>query len=474
MLRFLRKFHLASGLSLFAGFALLLVQCTPQEVTVTPDCTRSNLPFDIHAVQNLPLMTEHALEMIRCSKKYFNFQNIDEMNNHFFGENKFPKDVKDKVKAELDIYNNLGFASYMDRLRDDGKISTDLRAALATLETDVNRLIHVEKPTINGFNSFYANKLSQIQQSNLCQSDKDLMSLVTQTLDGTTKFFFKHNKEGVASRDCDRGEFWLKLGCVLFTVVVLAVIYLALVALFALLIIASGGGEVPVTVDGVPTGGTVDEFEMAGVFGFLIGVFTGAYWYNLCCKWDAEIDCSPPTGMYYTSSGCNNYNFVVYGPGAYGATTWGLNTNALPEAAITTTPFLTGVSSIVPSNPVTIVANTLCVNNEGAVTLPISSTVTLTSSSTNTIPSMNWEALPPQNPQREVQYDLSLNTILQSVHTYAWEATQTMAFTITPVHPPHYWKIRFHNGASGTHTIRFNVTNTCTGETKSLVKDFSL
>lgn len=199
--------------------------------------------------------------------------------------------------------------------------------------------------------------------------------------------------------------------------------------------------------------------------GVLASILSWGYWYKLCCKWDNEINCDPPTGTRVVKY-CGKADIYIVGPGAYGLTTWS-NTNASPATAVTleAKQTVTGLDATMLS---TMVGTTTCINNNGAATIPAMTATAMIPTPNTSIPSISFATTPPQNGvQIGKTYPIKINGYNPDpVFAYTWNSSQTSAYNIWGSAPDYF--IEFKTGASGAVFPSLKVVNTCSGNESTI------
>jgi hypothetical protein len=428
----------------------LIPSCNQTESPPENPCTIS--PNQVVNID--PNQIELGMEVSRSLTNRYSITTSDALLDKLFSANQGLTTLKNYLNTEHDLYGSMGYVNYVAHLEQQGKITGTLRQYLTAFKTSLDSKL-AEHPSIVQFGSFTSAQIESLTNLNLCPGDLNSAKAFLNTVQGFAQYYYNHHDAHASSgRGCD---FWETLGCGVLSVVVGAAVTVGIFVATsnALIMVTDGNG--PINPD------KQNGQHFLGTLAIAAGVWTATHLYDWCCPEDEEIVlCSKPTGAYVQTHACNDFTYNVVGPGNYITTLWG-NINTNPLVATTPTPSLR-LSVPDLTNESLINATVGCVDPNGVTTYPWNDKLFFNTNATLSPFSIQWGQNPPPTASTNTTYAISVTSGSQGQYALSWSVSP-WGGSVTSTGS---WSGNLTFFGSGTKTVTATLTNTCTGQSKSI------
>ncbi|MBK9151146.1 MAG: hypothetical protein IPM26_09150 [Saprospiraceae bacterium] len=396
-----RNSKLAKFIAAFLAIAVFNLSCSSDQFSVISNC-ESEL-FNFEGEGNIPDKFERALELANTINNIDTPSSYHEYHTILFGDSNQSLSYVNTFDSEAKKYSNMGFENYLTDVVNRNLMSNDFKAHFMNFSSSLNTLLSTPNTELPQFLSFINNQRSLLENSSLCLRDKNAFSKYLDIAQGYGQFMFKKYEQiNTSLRGCN---FLEAIGCGLLALIVGAVVTVVtgVIILMATVTIHNQDG----------TKSTLDDKnkENFAIFvGFALGIYAGISVYKWCCNsTDGPTQrCSDPTGAFYTSLGCNDFRYTVFGPSNYGTTQWN-NINTNPSSIITSTPSLR-FSVPEPNYFSDMHAMITCLSSGSSLHLFPWDEKNISFAYNSTAPTIQWSYAPPNTAVLNTPYNISVST----------------------------------------------------------------
>jgi hypothetical protein len=453
-----RKSKIIKTLCIFLAIAVFNLSCSVDNnnASTTSECS-SIAPFFKGNRIDIANKFENMLELSRTLKDNNKPLTHDDYLKDVFKKNSDYENYIISFKIEADKYANLGHNNYLQDVNNRGLISNDLKNAFITFGGDVTNFINSQTVGIIEFSSFINTQKLLYNSTSLCSKDKKIMLDYLDLTQGLAQFYFKHFKDDNNSglRGCN---FLEAIGCGFLAI--LGFILVSAIIILTLNVFGISTDDPDDYPDDTVDGEYSEEAEMAML---AIGYYVGIDIFAWCCGLNKikEQECLPPAGAFYTSHGCNDFSYTIFGPSNYGRTVWSGNTNTTPPSDVTSTPSrrFRVPNSGVASN---MIASIACLS--GGTNMTLFSWSRAENFVYNSTSFIEWNQSPPNTANVNTNYNISVNTSGNGI--VVWNVTPFGGIVMSS--GPNSGNVKFWT--SGQKTVSATITDPCTNQSVSVSK----
>ncbi len=453
-----RKSSFAKITSIILAFIIFTTSCSdtllndqlPQSTNALNNCDK---PF--YGIDNYD-EGAHIIENFIYVENDYNLKNSldtkEKYYEHYLNHSSDNQSAIDAFALHSSKYKQLGHDGYLNYATNQGIISENVRNYMSNFKFQLDAFINNTHPSFEAFKGYIENKGLELNSNTLlCDYDKYVVKVYHVTLLGIGKYIYGTQFTN-SSRSCD--NFWQKLICGLSGTTVGVVVGTAVGAWKWVKSIFTGKKD----------GKEVNLIEaLYQVYKISVDVWeVGTSFYDWCCdtiSGSGIEKCGDPTGCWYTSSACNNYDINVVGPGLYTITNWN-NGNTNPASTITPTPRLNVTIPNVQLQSI-IQGTVLCTDEDGNSTRPFQFVRNIGQYYPLATPF--WAVSPPTNATVNQSFQVIVGNPPQSGDLYTMSLSSSWGYSFNPITGGMFY---FKALVAGQYWVEITYTSICTGEQK--------